>query len=387
MSGDVDPRRRAGVDPRRRAALRRLARGTLALAGLSAGSAAPAWAAKARRATRVALAASPAADDVPTYAAREDVMQFADAVAARRGLDGAWVRGALGQARFQPVVARLVMPAPAGAAKNWAAYRARFVEPVRIRAGLAFWDANARWLARAEDVFGVPPEIVVGIVGVETIYGRQTGTFRVLDSLSTLAFDFPAGRSDRSAFFRDELEAFLVMCRTEARDPLQVTGSYAGAMGLPQFMPSSFNRWAVDFDGDGRTDLDASAADVIGSVGLFLAEHGWKRGLKPRYPVVPPDDPAERALLLGPDIVPTFTLAEMSAHGARARAPDLPEGEKLALVQVENGDAPPSHVAGTANFYAVTRYNQSSYYALAVIELGETIKRAMGAAPAASGPA
>jgi len=125
---------------------------------------------------------------------------------------------------------------------------------------------------------------------------------------------------------------------------------------------------------------------VIGSVGMFLAEHGWEPGLKPRYPAVPPDDPGERALLLGPDIVPTFTLAEMAAHGARVLAPDLPEGEKLALVQVENGDAPPSHMAGTANFYAITRYNQSSYYALAVIELGEAIRRAMAPAPSASGP-
>ena len=372
--------------PRRRAALRALACGALAWNGLGAESSAWARAAHRRRPTRVALAASNAADEVPPYATRTDVMRFADELAERRGLEPAWVRGALGQARFQAVVARLVMPAPAGTAKNWSAYRARFVEPVRIRAGLSFWDANTGWLARAEDVFGVPPEIVVGIVGVETIYGRQTGSFRVLDSLATLAFDFPGGRSDRSAFFRDELEAFFVMCRTENRDPLQVTGSYAGAMGLPQFMPSSFNRWAVDFDGDGRTDLDASAADVIGSVGLFLAEHGWKRGLKPRYPVVPPGDPAEREFLLAPDIVPTFTLAEMTAHGARVSAPDLPEGERLALVQVENGDTAPSHVAGTSNFYAITRYNQSSYYALAVIELGETIRRAMATSPAAASP-
>jgi membrane-bound lytic murein transglycosylase B len=152
-------------------------------------------------------------------------------------------------------------------------------------------------------------------------------------------------------------------------------------MGLPQFMPSSFNRWAVDFDGDGHADLDGSAADVIGSVALFLAEHGWKTGLPTRYPVTPPDDPTERALLLAPDIVPTFTLAEMTAHGARVDARDLPEGEKLALVEVQNGEiAPPSQVAGTANFYAITRYNQSSYYALAVIELGEAVKRERAAA-------
>jgi membrane-bound lytic murein transglycosylase B len=311
-----------------------------------------------------------------TYAQRPEAVRFAVEVAARRGLDPAAVQGVIAQARYQPVVARLIMPPPTGTPKNWAAYRARFVEPVRIRAGLAFWDANQAWLERAEATFGVPPEIVVGIVGVETIYGRQTGTFRVLDALATLAFDFPAGRSDRSTFFRDELEAFLVLCRTEGRDPLTVKGSYAGAMGLPQFMPSSFNRWAVDFDGDGHTDLDNSPADVIGSVAFFLASHGWRPGLVPRLPVVPPDDASERALLLAPDIVPTFTAAEMASHGARLDATGLAPDEKLALVEVQNGDtAPPSHVAGTANFYALTRYNQSSYYALAVIELGEAVKR------------
>ena len=333
-------------------------------------------------ATRHKKPAAPAKTSTPadaataTYAQRSEALRFAAEVAARRGLDPAAVQDVIAQARYQPVVARLVMPPPTGTAKNWAAYRARFVEPVRIRAGLAFWDANQAWLERAEATFGVPPEIVVGIVGVETIYGRQTGTFRVLDALATLAFDFPAGRSDRSAFFRDELEAFLVLCRTEGRDPLAVKGSYAGAMGLPQFMPSSFNRWAVDFDGDGHTDLDNSPADVIGSVAFFLASHGWRPGLVPRLPIMPPDDPIERALLLAPDIVPTFTAAEMASHGARLDATALAPGEKLALVEVQNGDtAPPSQVAGTANFYALTRYNQSSYYALAVIELGEAVKR------------
>jgi membrane-bound lytic murein transglycosylase B len=355
-----------------------------AAAGLLIGAAAaclgPALRADARQAVkRVRTAASaPAGDDSLTYAAREDVQRYAEAIAQRRGFDLAWVRASLAQARYQSSVARAVMPPPAGVAKSWAAYRARFVEPVRIGAGAAFWDANQRWLAKADEIFGVPPEIVVGIVGVETFYGRLMGNYRIVDSLCTLGFDFPAGRSDRSAFFRDELEAFFVMCRTEAREPPTVKGSYAGAMGLPQFMPSSFNRWAVDFDGDGRTDLDTSPADVVGSVGLFLASHGWRRGLKPRYRVTPPDDPAERAALLGPDIVPSFTAAEMAAHGARVDAPDLDASEKLALVQVENGDAAPSQVAGTSNFYAITRYNQSSYYALAVIELGEAVRASLG---------
>ena len=279
------------------------------------------------------------------------------------------------RARFVPSVAKFIMPPPAGTAKNWAAYRSRFIEPMRIRAGVAFWRANEKWLALAEELYGVPPEIVVGIIGVETLYGQQMGNFRVIDALATLAFDFPAGRKDRSAFFRDELESFFVMCQSEGTDPLELKGSYAGAMGMPQFMPSSFNKYAVDLDGDGHVDLLGSPADAIGSVAHYLAEFGWKRGLPSRYDVVPPDDPAERALLLAPDIVPMFSAAEFTAHGARLSDAGLASAGKLALVELQNGDAAPSYVAGTTNFYAITRYNWSSYYALAVIELGEAVAR------------
>ena len=318
------------------------------------------------------------APDIVTYGRRADVMDFGAALADRRGLDPAWVRAALEQARFQPNVARFIMPPPAGTAKNWAAYRARFVEPVRIRAGLAFWGANERWLAMAEEMYGVPPEIVVGIVGVESIYGRQMGNFRVIDALATLAFDFPAGRSDRSAFFRDELENWLVLCKSEGIDPLAWKGSYAGAIGMAQFMPSSFNRYAVDFDGDGRVNLHDSAADVIGSVAHYMAEFGWKRGLPVRFAVQPPTDTADRAALLAPDIVPTFSAAEMQARGA-VLAPEASSVDSaLALVELQNGNAEPSYVAGTSNFYAVTRYNWSSYYAMAVVELGEAVKAARG---------
>jgi membrane-bound lytic murein transglycosylase B len=314
--------------------------------------------------------------DLVTYGRRADVMAFADALAERRGLDAAWVRAALEQARFVPNVARFIMPPPAGTAKNWAAYRARFVEPVRIRAGVDFWRANERWLAMAEELYGVPPEIVVGIVGVESIYGRQMGNFRVIDALATLSFDFPVGRKDRSEFFRDELENWFVLCKSEGVDPLAWKGSYAGAIGMAQFMPSSFNKYAVDFDGDGRVSLHDSAADVVGSVAHYMAEFGWKRGLPVRFPVQPPSDAVDRAVLLAPDIVPTFSAAEMQARGA-ALPPEAAEVDSaLALVELENGGAAPSYVAGTSNFYAVTRYNWSSYYALAVVELGEAVRAA-----------
>ncbi|MEO5882920.1 MAG: lytic murein transglycosylase B [Caldimonas sp.] len=312
--------------------------------------------------------------DLVTYGRRADVMAFADALAERRGLEPGWVRAALEQSRFVPNVARFIMPPPAGAAKNWAAYRERFVEPVRIRAGVAFWSANEKWLALAEELYGVPPEIVVGIVGVESIYGRQMGNFRVIDALATLAFDFPVGRKDRSEFFRDELESWFVLCSSEGIDPVSWKGSYAGAIGMAQFMPSSFNKYAVDFDGDGHVNLHDSPADVIGSVAHYMAEFGWKRGLPVRFSVQPPTDSADRAALLGPDIVPSFSAAEMQARGAVLPPEADGVDSALALVELQNGPAAPSYVAGTSNFYAVTRYNWSSYYAMAVVELGEAVR-------------
>ncbi len=322
-----------------------------------------------------ALAAPRKEEELLAYGPRDDVMRFADEAAARQSLDAAWAREALSRARYVPAVARLIMPPPAGTAKNWAAYRSRFVEPVRIRAGMAFWADNERWLARAEERWGVPPSIVVGIVGVETIYGRQTGGFRVLDALATLSFDFPAGRRDRTPFFRSELEAFLLYCRDEGLDPAEPLGSYAGAMGMPQFMPSSLLRYGIDFDEDGHVDLQRNPADVIGSVAHYLAQFGWERDLPTHYGVAAPVDVRDRALLLVPDIVPSFTAAEFAERGALLDEAGRAHAGKLALVELANGEAAPSYVAGTSNFYAITRYNWSSYYALAVIELGEAIRR------------
>lgn len=314
------------------------------------------------------------APDVVTYGRREDVMAFADALAQRQNLDPAWVRAQLAQARYLPSVARFIMPPPAGTAKNWAAYRARFVEPVRLRSGRAFWDAHEAWLLQAEARYGVPPEIVVGIIGVETIYGQQTGTFRVIDALATLSFDFPTGRRDRSGFFRDELEQYLRLSQDQGSDPLVQRGSFAGAIGMPQFMPSSLRKYAVDFDGDGRVDLQRSPADVIGSVAHYLAEFGWQRGQPTHYEVAVPVEVSDRAALLAPDILPSFLPQQFTERGARLPPQALRHEGKLALVELQNGEAAPTYIAGTTNFYAITRYNWSSYYALAVISLGEAIK-------------
>jgi membrane-bound lytic murein transglycosylase B len=315
------------------------------------------------------------------YGQREDVQRFGAELAERRGLDATWVQAALSAARFQPGVVKLIMPPPAGTAKNWAAYRTRFVEPRRVSAGLEFWRANERWLEQAEADYGVPPEIVVGIVGVETMYGQQMGNFRAIDALATLAFDFPAGRKDRSAFFRDELEQLFLLCggAAERCDLSALRSSYAGAIGMPQFMPGSVNRYAVDFDGDGRIDLRGSAADAIGSVAHYLAEFGWQRGLTTRFEVAAPVDTGDRAMLLVPDIVPTFSAAQFAERGAQLGDPAQEYAGLLALVELQNGGAAPSYVAGTVNFYAITRYNWSSYYAMAVIELGAAVKQRLAA--------
>ncbi|MDB5731630.1 MAG: transglutaminase protein, partial [Variovorax sp.] len=318
-------------------------------------------------------------DGLP-YATRDDAMRFADDVAARRDLDRDWVRATIGSARLLPNVPRLMLPAPRGTAKNWRVYRSRFIDPVRIAAGVRFWRDNANALALADAKFGVPPEIIVGIVGVETIYGRNMGSFRVLDALATLAFDFPQAHpraAEREAFFRGELESFLSLESRTAADPRVPLGSYAGAMGMPQFMPSSIAKYAIDFDGDGRIDLVNSPIDVIGSVANYFKAFGWQPGMPATYPVR--FDPAtlDKDALLAPDILPSFSVASFQAKGALLEGEALRHKGPLALIELQNGDDPPSYVAGTENFYVITRYNWSSYYAMSVLELGREIAAAL----------
>jgi len=331
---------------------------------------APAWPAQGGRNPRGAQAGGL---QNKAYGRRGDVLAAARSIAVEQSLDTEWVETTLGQARYVPNVAQLIMPGATPAARNWNAYRARFVEARRIDAGARWWRDNDAWLDQAEERFGVPAEIVVGIVGVETYYGRNTGSFRVIDALATLSFDFPSGRSNRSGFFRSELGQFLKLAQREGWDATAVLGSYAGAMGLPQFMPSSILNYALDFDDDGRIDLVNSSADVVGSVAHFLSEHGWRRGMPTHYAIEPPADITERALLLVPDIVPSFTPGQLAERGARLDEVALQHEGSLALIELQNAEPPQTYVAGTQNFYALTRYNASSYYALAVIELARAV--------------
>jgi len=348
---------------------------TLALCLLTAGAiAAPAK--KAVRKAAPAAAVTAAAATAVAYAGRSDAMQLADEIAARRDLPVDWVRAQLSEARNLPVVTRLMTPAGKTFVKNWAVYRSRFIDPVRIRAGVQFWQANRQALARAEQQFGVPAEIIVGIIGVETIYGRNMGNFRVMDALATLALDFPQAHpraQARSDYFRGELEQVLVTASRTGSDPFALRGSYAGAMGLGQFMPTSWDKYAVDFDGDGRIDLFNSATDAIGSVANYFVGHGWKPGLPTAFTVDMRAQGENLATLLAPDINPTFTAAQMAEREVRVLGADSYE-RPLALIELKNGSfGPTEYIAGTENFYAITRYNWSAFYALSVIELGREV--------------
>lgn len=315
----------------------------------------------------------------PLYASRTEAMQFADDLAERRGLDAVWVRAAIGQSRYTPSVSRLMQPATQAFVKNWRVYRSRFIDDTRIEAGARFWRANQASLTRAEKEYGVPAEIIVGIAGVETIYGVNTGGFKVMDALATLAFDFPQSHpraKERSVFFKGEIEQFLSLQSRLGAAPAEVLamkGSYAGAMGMPQFMPSSWAKYAVDFDGDSRIDLWNSPADVIGSIANYFKAFGWQAGMPTHYPVSFDNSRLDKPALMAPDILPTFSVAGFAAKGAALEGEALNHKGPLALIELLNGPDEPQYVAGTENFYVITRYNWSSYYAMAVIELGRAV--------------
>ena len=286
------------------------------------------------------LVASAAGAAVP-YAKRADVQAFVDEVSERHGIARNELLRQFARVKPSPAVIKAIRPPTDPRVRSWSAYRARFVEPTRIARGIAFYRQHGDALSRAEAEFGVPAEIIVAIIGIETIYGQQSGHFHVFNALSNLAFDYPP----RAELFRHELEELLLLARDQGKDPWHYRGSYAGAMGMPQFLPSSIRRYAIDFDGNGRIELDRSIDDSIGSVASFLSQHGWQPG----EPIMAPTDDGAQTL---------------PADGS-------------SLIELATPDGPTEYRLGYNNFFVLTRYNRSSFYAAAVADLALAVKQGM----------
>lgn len=252
--------------------------------------------------------------------------------------------------------------------KPWRDYRPIFITPTRINQGLVFWNENETLFRQVESTYGVPPEIIIAIIGVETQYGRNKGSYRVIDSLSTLSFDYPK----RSTFFRNELKQFLILSREAGLNPATATGSYAGAMGYPQFMPSSYRNFAVDYNKDGRTDLINSKEDSIASVANYFVKHGWQPGGLVALPAHHAS--ASAAMLNDSTLQLKLSVAELAAQGFVSNQAVDPNQKALPLtLQGAQGD---EYWLGLNNFYVITRYNHSPLYAMAVFQLSQEIKRA-----------
>ncbi|WP_455211723.1 lytic murein transglycosylase B [Kaarinaea lacus] len=295
---------------------------------------------------------------------RSDVREFIEDMNKKHGLKEDELVKAFSQVDInQKIIDAITRPAEA---KPWYEYRPIFMTDKRINGGVEFWKEHDAALSRAYKEFGVAPEIIVAIIGVESLYGRYRGRYSVLESLSTLAFNYPK----RSRFFKSELEQFLLLAREENIDPVEIKGSYAGAMGKPQFISSSFRRYAVDFDNDGKRDLWENSVDVIGSVANYFAKHNWRKDL----PV------ASKASVKGKSykafvkkgIRPHTKVGVMLKKGIKIDD-EFPSDEKAALIELEleNGF---EHWVGLDNFYVITRYNHSQLYAMAVYQLSKAIK-------------
>lgn len=297
---------------------------------------------------------------------RADVKGFISQMAQEHDFKKRKLRKLLKAAQSQPAILQ-AMERPAEQAKPWYEYRAIFLNDRRIREGTEFWLAHRQDLDRASVRSGVAPEYIAAILGVETYYGRLTGSYRVLDALATLAFDYPP----RAKFFRDELEQFLLLTRDFDMDPLTIKGSYAGAMGAPQFMPSNYRRFAVDANSDGRIDLWSNWSDVCSSVGNYLREHGWNEG----EPVLAEAtvDPAKAGDLDGRKLELDETVGSLRAKGVSFDS-SMPADAPAILIAVDEPDGVHWRV-GYNNFFVITRYNHSALYAMAVYELAAAVKQ------------
>ena len=306
------------------------------------------------------------------YSARADVNAFIVDLVAHDGFDAGALRQVFAQVRVQPSVIA-AMSRPLVAPPTWFDYAPQFLSAARIDGGTAFWQANAAALARAENEFGVPAEVIVAIIGVETFYGRNTGSYRVIDALTTLAFDYPR----RAQFFTGELRHFLLLTREQGVSPLLPRGSFAGAIGLPQFMPGSIRAYAVDYGGDGRIDLASDAVDAIGSVANYLARHGWQTG-QPVMEAVRIEGDERDAMLrtLDGGMAERRPLAEWVNGGVTGFAiPGDLAADPVGLLMLEER-AGPAYWVVFNNWYVLTRYNRSRLYASAVWQLALALRDA-----------
>jgi membrane-bound lytic murein transglycosylase B len=291
--------------------------------------------------------------------------QFVTRMAEKHQFDSAQLTRQLQKAKHRSSIIK-AMTRPAEA-MPWYKYRKIFLQQERIQAGKKFMRKHHKELKKAQQTYGVPPHIITAIIGVETFYGKNIGSYAVMDALKTLAFGYPK----RAKFFRSELEEYLLMAREEGLDPLIPKGSYAGAMGIPQFMPSSFREYAVDFDADGKRDLWNSPADVIGSVGNYFARHGWKPGQAVAYKLErrPPGLPLGNRRGQKPNV----SISKISKSGASlpAKVRALEKAAILKYQQINRED----YWLGLHNFYVITRYNHSNLYAMAVFQLAQAINQ------------
>lgn len=296
-----------------------------------------------------------------SYLGHPEAESFADEMQSQHGFSAQEMRYFLSQVHPVESVLRYIQPNASPHSRSWQSYRRRVIDPVRTKAATAFWQKNQHTLQAAERRYGVPAAIIVSILGVETIYGRNMGRFEVASALATLAFDYPP----RAGLFRDQLKQLLLLARDARRDVFSYRGSFAGAIGQAQFLPGSIRRYAVDFDQDGRIDLERSPADAIGSVANFLREHGWEK----QQPITLPLRVAEPELVQ-PLVVkgwdPQWSLQDLRQAHVRpvGHAADLP----VAVIDLPTPDEETEYWLGYRNFWVITRYNRSSFYAMSVFQ-------------------
>ncbi|MFM2030240.1 MAG: hypothetical protein RL517_1433 [Pseudomonadota bacterium] len=342
-------------------------------------------------------------EDSPTEARfSQNLSQLIDQVAQKEGIPRSTLESSFSDAKTIPSIRKLVLPPSASFKKNWVVYRQRFIEPVRLKAGKAFWEQNQAFLAKVEQDSGVPAEVIVAIIGIETIYGRQTGNFRVKDVLSTLAFSYPdtPNKASREQLFKDQLQELILLCWSEAGGKLPAmnsaqgmsqtrfnsclnqNSSYAGAIGLPQFMPGSIRSFAIDGDGDGQINLRQSPKDAIASVANFMRKHGWQPGMPIYFPIQESGIEAAKALADGEpqlkysvqELIDKGILSkergDLQAGGVAAQSKalivDLPYPDKAGNDQVH-------YVVGLNNFLSIVQYNRSYFYAQSVAEFAEAL--------------